>query len=180
MFKIRPNCFETNSSSMDSYDDYDDDRSRYAKTYQTIRIIFKWDENATDERISEIFDDMLNGVIDKELFQQFDEYFDEPDGEVYDGGDDYLELQYKVIVGVSYRGSYYPATRYSPAEYPEPELDDDWSGVPLKNQPFAAKNQIIENLMKVFKERGWTEIVGIENIYGEDIDYDDAYNNIED
>ena len=180
MFKIRPNCFETNSSSMDSYDDYDDDRSRYTKTHQKVRIIFKWDENVTDERIEEIFDYILHGEIDEELFKQFDEYYDEPEGEVHDGEDDYIELRYPVIIGVSYSGSYYPATRYSPAEYPEPELDDDWSGVPLKNQPFAAKDAIKDNLMKVFKEKGWTEIIGIENIYGEDIDYDDAYNNIGD
>ena len=63
MIQIRYNIFETNSSSADYYNDGPDDSgpdSTYA--YQTIHIIFKFEDGISEERQSEIIDKIIDEI----------------------------------------------------------------------------------------------------------------------
>lgn len=177
MIKIRPGCFETNSSSMDRYEDYDDDTPRYGHARQLVHIKLKWQEGTSDTRIDEICDEIYNNKIDDKLFDIFESYYNDSNSEMNDADYDEITFYENCSATISWHGKYYPATRYEPAEYPEPEIDDI-DGVPLKNHDYPSKNKDKDAVMKIFKEMGWTEIVEIIDIYSDDIDEQEVFNNL--
>lgn len=179
MFRIRSSIFETNSSSSDYYNDYDnDDYNHNSWAHQVVHIKLKWDEYVYDEKIDEICDKILND-INEDLLLIFADYSDEYDDlEILDADFDEIRINLNCYVNISYSGSYYPATRYSPAEYPEPEVNNH-DGIPSgKNADWPAKKSIIKKIMDVFKKSNIKEIIGIETIYADDIDEEEAINNL--
>ena len=176
MFKIRHNLFETNSSSAGRYDDCDD-KPNYTHARQKIHICLEWNENTTDDCINEICDAIYNGEIDDSLFYVVSVYYDDSDPKVDDANESEIIITENCTAHISWHGSHYPATRDEPAEFPEPEIDE-YDGVSTKKQNYFSKNADIEAIMKIFKEKGWTEIKGISNIYADELDEDEAIDNI--
>ena len=175
MLKIRSAFFETNSSSNDRYDDYDDDTPRVAHVKQTVHIVLQWQDDVPDDRVDEILDRVLDGEIDDDLYKIFEDYYEYADELVVDNVDDgdITFVFSDCTVDISWSGKYYPATRYEPAEYPEMEIDD-CDGVPEKRADYSSKERDKQSIMKIFADKGWKEIVGIEDIYADEIDYDDV------
>ena len=187
MIQIRYNIFETNSSSSDYYNDGPDDDDLDYKlpssthAYQTVHIIFKFEDGISEERQSEI----IEKIVD-ELAESFDEilnpillYFDDPnDINDYDGYDDEIYFEIRVNAGLHLEGKYYPETRYSPAEYPELILDDPNEELPGRDIDFKGKTETKEAILKILKEKGYKEIISIVDIYGDEVDEQDYYDNI--
>ena len=184
MIQIRYNIFETNSSSSDYYNDgpeYDDDTPNSTYAYQTVHIKFKFEDGISEEQQSEI----IKKLVD-ELDQSFDEilnpilsYFDDPnDINDYDGDNDQIYFEIAVHASFHFEGWYYPATRYSPEEYPEPVLDDTTEELPGRDIDFKGKTEIKEAILKILREKGYKEIIGIVDIYGDEVDEQDYYDNI--
>lgn len=163
MIKIRPNCFETNSSSMDRYDDYDMPDHGKADHYITIHLT--WTDDITEERFDEIADKLSTDLVEK-LAAAFSDYFEDSCNEV-EVDDDTIHMTYKgVYVSVHYEGSYYPATRYEPEECPEEIMDDEQEFGVNDLQP-SQFNAIKQQLMKVFKDAKIPEIIDVTKIEGE-------------
>ena len=171
MLKIRKNCFETNSSSMDRYNDYDGPDHSYAR--QDIFIELIWAEDTSDSRIDEI----LENIDDDELFDCLGTLMEDADDfeiEDFDDGNIHVSAELKASAIVTYAGC--PATRYEPAE--DPEYEFEYTGFPLKNEECPARNKVKDDIMKLFAKNGYTEILGIENIYGTELDEDTLYDNL--
>lgn len=177
MIKIRKGLFETNSSSTDVYSD--DDRPNHSYAMQKVNICYTWKENTTDERIDEICDAIYNGTINDDLISIFSFYYDDDMDkfEIISVDSEGISFEAKCTVEISWFGEYYPATRYEPADYPEPEIVD-YDGVPTKDKEYPNMKSEIDSLMKVFKEKGWTEIESITHIYGDDLDESEVFDNI--
>lgn len=171
MFRIRNGIFETNSSSNDYY--YDDDRDdtpSVAWGHQLVRVIPEWKEDVKDSQIETILekitseDEFYNIIL--ELFA--DDNITEI--EVFDLDDYSICLSVEVYAHIEWEGGYSPATRYSPAEYPYWIPYDGPLAPSKKDAGSVTITKAKEKLMKLFKEKGYTEIIGIESLYGEDVD----------
>lgn len=175
MIKIRRGCFETNSSSMDRYDDYDDGPTT-THGRQTIRIILKWADDVTEERVNEILESDFYQV-EEDVFDILCSLMEDADDfEVDNFDDDDITITADVSADIHVVSPAYPGDRYSP---PEPaELEFDYTGFPLKKEDCPARNKVKDDILKLFHNQGWTEIIGIENVYGEEIDDDVFYDNI--
>lgn len=174
MFKIRNSCFETNSSSMDRYDDYDNSPD-HTHAYQDIRIILKWADNVSDERIDEILDnieyveDKIFDILDSEMEDTDDFYIDDTDN-----GDIHIKVSVgakPIMTSPGYKGD-----RYSPPESAEYKFN--YTRFPTKSEDCKSIAKIKQDLLNIFHEQGWNEIIEIENIYGEELDEDDLYDNL--
>ena len=172
--KIRSSYFETNSSSMDRYDDCDD-YPHVAHVKQKVHIILKWKEDVSDQRVDEILDHIGNNEISDDLYKIFCDYYENADDLEIDNLDDgdITFVFSDCTVDISWSGGYYPATRYEPEEYPDMEIDDN-DGVPEKRADYPGKERDKQAIMKIFQEKGWTEIIGVEDIYADEIDEDDV------
>ena len=174
MLKIRNNCFETNSSSMDRYDDYDDEPD-YSHARQTIRIILKWADDVPEERVDEI----INSIeyVDEDIFSILSSLMEDSDDfeiDNFDDGD--ITVTADVCASIKVVSPGYKGDRYCPPE--APEIEFIYTGFPSKNEECPARNKVKEDLLKLFRSQGWIEIIGIENVYGEDIDDDEFYDNL--
>ena len=175
MINIRKSLFETNSSSADSYSD---DYPNHSYAMQKVHIGYTWKEDTTDERIDEICDAIYNGAINDTLMSIFSFYYEDMDKfEIISVDADGISFEAECTVEISWFGKYYPATRYEPADYPEPEIVD-YDGVPTKDKEYPNMKSEINSLMKVFKENGWTEVESINYIYGDDLDESEVFDNI--
>ncbi len=174
MFKIRNSCFETNSSSMDRYDDYDRGPD-HSHGRQTIRIILKWAENVPDVRIDEIIDSIDH--IEEDIFDILSSLMEDAD-DFEISSIDYTDITVTADVRANIRviSPGYAGDRYCPPE--GPELEFDYNGFPFKNEECPARNKTKEELLKLFHNQGWTEITGIEHVYGDELDDNDLYDNI--
>ena len=170
MFKIRGNFFETNSSSSDRYDDREYDGPSYSYARQDIFIELIWAENTPDSRIDEI----LDSIGCDELFNCLEPLMEDADDlmfEDFDDGNIHVTVEIKARAILTYEGC--PATRYEPEEYPD--YDFEYTAFPLKNEECPAKNKVKDDIMKLFAKYGYTEILGIENIYGAELDESALY-----
>ena len=176
MIRIRQNIFETNSSSNDYYNDnWDDAYKHYTTAHQDVIIDLEFSDEATDDRIGFILNDIYNNCAD-DIDELFSDYYDDP-CENIDINDDWVILTYEVTIPIGWEAGY-PATRYSPGEDPLPVWDDDdIGGVPLKNERFPEKEKIKQQLMEIFKKHGYNEIIGVENIYADYINEEEAIEN---
>ena len=139
MIKIRNGLFETNSSSGDVYDDYDygPDLPDSFCAEIIIKIAFELKENIDKSIIEKDEEQIL-----KAFTEAYNEYVKEIEKCVFkDFVAEYVEItiddnnniwfcycdEYEFDVSHYMEGSYYPETRYSPAEYPYPvfELESD-------------------------------------------------------
>lgn len=176
MLKIRNKLFETNSSSADRYDDYDDYGPSYSHARQHIRICLKWADDVTDERVDEIFENLYQ--IEEEIFDCLADCMeDAEDFEVYDTSDGDIEITADVTAKAVITSPGYAGDRYCPPEGPEYEFE--YTGFPDKREDCPLRNKVKEDIMKLFVKQGWTEILGIDSLYGEDIDEDEFYDNLD-
>ena len=174
MLKIRNGLFETNSSSADRYSD--SDYPRHATAHQKIRICLKLQDDIDDDRLDTIYDELVDTYIDDIINIASDISVDLDDWEYYDIDNDSIVLTAKVIANVVLTGRGYAGDRYSP---PEPdEFEFEYEAYPFKNETNVDKKSIIERLTTFFKEHGYNEIIGVENVYGEDIDENEFYDNM--
>lgn len=173
MLKIRGNCFETNSSSMDRYDDREYDGPDHSYARQDIFINLIWAEGTSDTRVAEI----LESIDESELFECLETLMEDADDfeiEDFDDGNIHASVELRARAVVTYEGC--PATRYEPAEGPEYEFE--YTGVPFKHEECPARNKVKADIMKLFTENGYTEVLGIENIYGTELDEGTLYDNL--
>ena len=180
MLVIRPNIFETNSSSMDYYNDYDDGLEHDSHAEQKIYIEFELEEGISDAETDNIINEMYEKFDDEANIDIFDSVLS-----VCELEDDYaydIEIDGNVIkivadikVYIDYEGGY-PQTRYEPGEPAEPYVLEQY-GVPLKNEEFDKKKDIMLDLLKDFKDAG-IRVAKITNIYGTEVDENEAIENI--
>lgn len=174
MIKLRKSLFETNSSSGDRYDDYDDGPT-HTHARQTIRIILKWADNVSDDRMNEILDSL--DPIGEDIFDILSDLMEDTDDFEIDNTDDGdINVTADVTAEINVISPGYAGDRYCPPE--GPELEFDYTGFPFKNEDCPARNNTKNKLLKLFHEQGWKEIIGIEHVYGEEIDDDELYDNI--
>lgn len=176
MFKIRPGCFETNSSSMDSYSDiggYGD----YAYANQLVYIVVEWAEGTTEERKDEVREYVNGNGLDDEiesiLYDMIPAAADNRDFEL----DIFQENEITFLVPIEARSimtsSGYRGDRYNPPEGAEYTYEYD-GAAPLKGSAnTAAVAKAKEQLLKMFKEAELSEIVAITTIYGTELCDDD-------
>lgn len=175
MLKLRKSLFETNSSSGDRYDDYDSGPD-HTHGRQTIRIILTWADGVSDERMDEILDSLDS--IEENIFDTLNSLMEDADDFEIDNTDDGdITVTADVRAGIRVVSPGYAGDRYCPPE--GPELEFEYTGFPLKNEECPARNNVKEDLLKLFHEQGWTEITGVEHVYGEEIDDDVLYDNID-
>ena len=122
MLSIRRGIFETNSSSNDRYDDFDDYPESEVSTNITFTITLEFADFVTRER-KETIRDLINDSSrfeDVDLFEDVDDDIEDMEDGLYAHLDDnenlVIEVTYSCIVHGSDWVDYYPATRYSPAE----------------------------------------------------------------
>lgn len=104
MIKIRPSIFETNSSSNDYYNDYDDYYENrtpsHATTHQLLRVILDWDPSVTESRKDEIIRDMETSDILYDIGDLMTFYEDELEEDpIVD--DDTITFRFTVYMKVS-------------------------------------------------------------------------------
>lgn len=174
MLKIRNKLFETNSSSADRYDDYDDIPD-HTHAYQDIRIILKWEDYVLDEDKDLILDrivcvsDKIFDILDSVMEDADDFYIDDTDnGNIHIG----VSVGAKpIMTNPGYKGD-----RYSPPESVEYEFK--YTGFPTKSEDCKSIAKIKQDLLKIFHEQDCNEIIEIEDIYGEELDEDELYDNL--
>lgn len=177
MIKIRKSCFETNSSSTDRYEDYDN-APDHGYAHQISYVVLKWKPNISEDTINSVLDKISNSLSDSISEVAKEMYSEARDVELEDAYDEYLVFTGLVTVKVHYEGSSSPATMYDPPEYPELCIDDIDGGIPLKGEDFPDKQYYIDQFMKWFKKHNIDEIIGISDIYGDDIDDDEVADNL--
>ena len=181
MFKIRKHIFETNSSSSDCYDDFDGPDT--AQAYQTIHVQIQYTDGLSEDEMMSIIERLVDELNNDTCTDVFDGVYDLfEDGDIIDGFDvidsDELSFDMRVTATIAYEGKYYPATRYEPAEYPEPYISE-CDCMPGKLKDFKGKEDIKADILKKLKEHGYTQIVKVVDIYGDDVDDDEFYDNIQ-
>lgn len=142
MIKIRRSLFETNSSSGDRYDDYDDNLPSRATANQAIRIVLEYDDNTSDYRLEEIagiLEDLGDDIcsicdISEDMELEFD---------TVDGGDIYLMASISAEYHCVYDG--YAGDRYEPPSNPEYEFS--WNKFPYKSEISPRKSKMKEQLL---------------------------------
>ncbi len=175
MYNIRRNCFETNSSSESDYFDFEDEEEYSIKIKQTIRTSIIWLDDVSDERMDEIRDAIYNGEIDDELFEQLAELYedesdaDDPSLEYCE--DNYIDVSFQVRVTYNLTGGY-AGDRENPPEAPD-VVNIKYNEAPESIKGVKYFNSIKENIMDIFKNKGWIEIIGIEDIGADPIDKDE-------
>lgn len=162
-----------------NWDDYDDfpEYPKSVELDQVVHILLEWEEDVTKERIDEILDSIIDdNSITEQLQTIFSLYYDGP----FEIGPDFaneneigLLLQY-CDVYLSYSPRYMGQTADSD-EYPIITVEEH-DGIPTKDEAYPDKEHDKQALMKVFKEKGWTEIIGIRDIYGDTFEEDDIIN----
>lgn len=168
MINIRRYIFETNSSSMDHYGDFDDYQTEPFNCgfgIQNVTIELQFIDGLTDERHDEIFDIIK---ANEEKFTDILDYLYNHKNtrpEFYDLDDNELILSYYAYLHVYYN------TRKRIYEI------DEYEGVPEKNEEYKEKEQDKEKFMKLFAELGITEVTGIINIYGDAVEEIDELDN---
>ena len=171
MFKIRNSCFETNSSSMDRFTDYERNNTNYAVGIQNIYIDINWADNLSDNRYSEICDMIENGKLGDKLCDIMFKIMESEnicleDIKNIEISADFIKISmsFKTKIYVDYdeiaiRGySYISEVEFSDKDNFFPEKQDIW-----KN-----KEKYINEILKLFKDENITEIVEISDIYGDD------------
>lgn len=132
MYKIRRGCFETNSSSMDKYDDYDDNTKGRAKLSMSAVIEFEADNRGLEvlKFLRDIADesDVLDDILGESFYTIID---DNP----IDYSIDDTTMYFTYIVGGDY------SDRYDEVE----DIDDEH--VPAKSEEFPNKEQIKNNII---------------------------------
>lgn len=181
MIKIRGKCFETNSSSMDRYDDYDDGYSvgsTYGHTYcyQNIIIELKSKDILTDEEEKQL-DDIES--IEDNIFEVIDSYLEDAENyEISSYSSDYIAISARInaVARITRPGD--RGDRYCPPS--GPELEFEYDAMPLKNeeQDSHFKENIRKDLLNVFKNAGWKYIIDVIRVYGDDVDHDEFYDNL--
>lgn len=175
--KVRSSYFETNSSSMDRYDDSEfyNDYPHTVHVKQRVHIEFEWQDGVSNDRINEILDQMSdNTKIEEELYKIFESHYENSESLNIDSISDYdLVFEFdNCTVDLSWHGRHFAATRWDPEEFPEWDIED-YDGVPEKQKEYQSKERDKQAIMKIFQENGWTEIIGITDIYSDEIDEDD-------
>ena len=122
MLSIRRGIFETNSSSNDRYDDFDDYPESEVSTNITFTITLEFADFVTRER-KETIRDLINDSSrfeDVDLFEDVDDDIEDMEDGLYARLDDnenlVIEVTYSCIVHGTDWVDYCPATRYEPAE----------------------------------------------------------------
>ena len=165
MIKIRPNVFETNSSSSDYYrgcddPDYFDIYGKYGYTRHNAIIEVEWGTNGNDTWDNMVENDNIFNDIDK----LFADYY-EDNCSYSEMQDNLILFEYSVIVEVEdWEGGWdepYPIF----SETPE-------NGIPLKNEEFPEKNKLLDEINKVFAKYGYSDVKAI-NLYSDE--YDEEY-----
>lgn len=132
MYKIRRGCFETNSSSMDKYDDYDDNTKGRAKLSMSAVIEFEADNRGLEvlKFLRDVADesDVLDDILGESFYTIID---DNP----IDYSIDDTTMYFTYIVGGDY------SDRYDEVE----DIDDEH--VPAKSEEFPNKEQIKNNII---------------------------------
>lgn len=176
MFSIRPGVFETNSSSMDNF--YDEDSySKYSKCSQSIYIDLNFSPDATDEKCEEILDAIYEFDEDSDFVDIVSNLCVKADFIDIDTCDDTIEVKFEITVGVIIISVGYSGDRYSPPEEPEVEWDLSDAALPEGEDNTAIIKSISDKLMKLFEEKGWTEIIGINSIKASEPDESELMNN---
>lgn len=173
MIKIRSSLFETNSSSADRYDDYDwDEGPTHTTARQTVRIEFSIKDGTSNDRCSEIDDEITDKNYDfEDMLTQADELDDYDDWDFVESKDGIVKLTADVTAKLHMTYSGCKATRYSPAEDPEYEFEY----VDIVNISPAAMSKLKEQLLKLVEDI--PEITEC-TISRDDIDEDEFYDNI--
>lgn len=175
MLKIRNKLFETNSSSSDRYDDYDYGPS-HSHARQHIHICLNWADDASDERVDEIIDNLYQ--IEEDIFDCLKDCMEDADDfEVYYTSDRDIEITADVTAKVIITDPGYEGDRYCPPEGPDFEFK--YTGFPGKREVCPLRDKVKDDIMKLFAKQGWTEILGIDSLYGEDIDEGEFYDNLD-
>ncbi|MEE3344844.1 MAG: hypothetical protein VZS44_12175 [Bacilli bacterium] len=186
MLKIRKNIFETNSSSGDYYNDYDDnDTGSNSTSHQLIHIIFKLQEELSEEEITKFekdtydklmsFEDKLYEILYELSPDGTDDGFefweDGCDGEYY-----YLDILSEVKGTIHVISPEIPRTWDYPGDYGVWEWL--YEGFPLKNETVPALAKAKEDILKLFKENGITQFVEITELYADEADKDEFEDNV--
>lgn len=174
MLKIRTCCFETNSSSMDRYDDYDSGPT-YSYSHQYIWLSIRWRDEDNSDEIDEVMEN-LEQIEDKLLDLVATLSPDGEDFKIEDWDDETIYI-YSTINGKVYvEHPGYEGDRYCPPE--PPVFGFDFEGFPYKNEECPARNKLKDDILKLFHEHGWNQVAEITEIYGEEPDYDEFNDNI--
>lgn len=180
MFRIRPYIFETNSSSGDYYNEGPYDGTTTATADQQIHIQLKYPDSYTDDDIDAMTEKIVNAINDNPdiiapVYNLGEPGYD--DDEITWDYDEIL-LYMEATATIGWDGSYYPATRYEPEEYPDPVVEDT-DEMPGRGVDFKGKEETKEELLKSLKNAGFTDVIKIVDIYGDEVDEDLYYDNID-
>ena len=157
MIKIRNKIFETNSSSMDRYDDdYYDDSPSYGLCPQFLYIQYKMKDGVNAEScIDKIWDTIVQDDSATRIDKFLEKYFDNFDEWVLDDvNEDFIVLR------VSYL-TWYLGT-------------DECDGFPDTECKSETKKQLLEILHNI----GLVEIESIESMYGSEPDFKEVMDNL--
>lgn len=167
MLNIRGKCFETNSSSMDQYDEYEENYESYVP--QTVIIKFNLDENTTDERfynIGDIVEDNINKF--EECLSGFYSHLEKIELDAISSDEFRFEV-YSVTYSVSYD------TRNGSVSIKD-KPDD---GVPPKGDTDPYKESVKKDILNLLKNLGITEILEVTDLYSYPVAYIDPYDYID-
>lgn len=183
MLQIRSRVFETNSSSSDYYrgDDRDEyDGPSYSWCRQKVHIKLRWKDDTSDEKLDEFVNAISDGDIDDDIYNILDGIFDTNAEDPEVDETDYEDIVYTYRVYVDIIGWYggYEGDRYCPPEAAEPEFDNSIEGAPGKNSELPNIKKVKDDLLKLFHEKGYTEIEEVTQVYGDELDLEELCNNI--
>ena len=178
MFVIRKGCFETNSSSMDYYGDYEDNTPTDTKATQNISVELEFEDDVSNARMEEILNEIVEGINDgNDLGGKIDEAICTgfTDEEVYDleaevDGDCFV-IYYTLSIPIHFEGEYYPQTKYSPEEYPELVWDVDGL-FSDKNKTVDKEDEVIKELSAAIKKE-YREVRRVVKFYISELDVED-------
>ena len=175
MLRIRKGAFETNSSSSDYYNDYDDSYPSISWDWQRIDVHFDI-EDIKDTKDEKILLDEFQSIED-DIIDLFGDFYDEGDYEIEEI-DEIMYIKNECHCSIEWSGGYYPETRYSPAEYPQPEVIEWIDGLNPKEDISNQINKCKQNILKIIKEHNLTMIKGVTKIVVHEPDEDKALENI--
>ena len=166
--------FETNSSSADRYDDFDD--PTYT-AYQQVMIELDYNDDIyeneleceLDEKLSKFLDDNIDTLdVLKPLLEQFEsgKYQN-----VY-AEESTIHIEIECTYDVEFHDSYMGDSEHSYCDGSDMDINDS-DELPEKGQDWPKKEEIKEKILKNLKEAGFTEIKRIVDIYGLEVDSSD-------
>ena len=157
---------------MDRYDDNPyEDFPDWTSSHQDIIITLEWAEDATENRINSIIQDIENNVYN-DIDEIFNKYFWDA-CERFEIKGNFIFLTYWVEVPIQEWLPGERGDRWSPGYPPQPLLGAGEYEDEIDN----AKGRLRQKVKDLFEKKGYTEIKDVLCVELGEVNYDEAFNN---